>query len=355
MPIAVPPKSLYSCKELMDGYNADRIGSILETFTFLQYLEFEPYKKDGLPPGEGLGSIAAHDAAISRLLLDFLYQGPDAPRKVVGIMGGHSQPRSSLPYQNMATLARFLARNDYLIVTGGGPGMMEAAHLGAYFRNVDDTVWRGVMASLKELEPGSSRDVIPDAKTVVDDNGIRRTQYDQVGLHAWYKFASDLLQESQQPGKSLAISTWEYGNEPVMPFATAYACYFQNSIRESQLVRQARAGIIYGRGGGGTLREIWQDVEENFYVGERELLTPMIFYDHEGIWGDIGSNGTRPLDVFGTILRVLNYAHRRHSFSWEDKVVATVDSQKILGLLDQHVGPAHSNLMTLVAQMRVIQ
>jgi hypothetical protein len=61
-------------------------------------------------------------------------------------------------------------------------------------------------------------------------------------------------------GESLAIPTWEYGNEPVMPFATAYAAYLQNSIREASLVRECFAGIVYARGGGGTIREIFQDV-----------------------------------------------------------------------------------------------
>ena len=45
-----------------------------------------------------------------------------------------------------------------------------------------------------------------------------------------------------------------------MPFATHYGKYFQNSIREEALVSNSRAGIIYGQGGGGTLREVFQDV-----------------------------------------------------------------------------------------------
>jgi hypothetical protein len=51
-----------------------------------------------------------------------------------------------------------------------------------------------------------------------------------------------------------------------MPFATHYAKYYQNSIREEALVNNSRAGIIYGRGGGGTMREVFQDVERNYYA-----------------------------------------------------------------------------------------
>ncbi|WP_328792757.1 MULTISPECIES: hypothetical protein [unclassified Streptomyces] len=61
-----------------------------------------------------------------------------------------------------------------------------------------------------------------------------------------------------------------------------YAKYFQNSIREEALVAKARTGIIYARGGGGTLREIFQDVEENYYEEETSKFTPMIFFDPVG-------------------------------------------------------------------------
>jgi hypothetical protein len=59
-----------------------------------------------------------------------------------------------------------------------------------------------------------------------------------------------------QRGESLAIPTWYYGSEPSTPFASAYAKYFQNSIREEALITQSRAGIIYAQGAGGTLRNI---------------------------------------------------------------------------------------------------
>jgi hypothetical protein len=62
---------------------------------------------------------------------------------------------------------------------------------------------------------------------------------------------------------SLAIPTWLYGAEPTMPFATHYAKYYQNSLREEALINNSRAGIIYARGGGGTMREVFQDVELN--------------------------------------------------------------------------------------------
>jgi hypothetical protein len=76
---------------------------------------------------------------------------------------------------------------------------------------------------------------------------------------------------------SVAIPTWLYGAEPTMPFASHYAKYFQNSLREEALVNNSRAGIVYGQGGGGTMREVFQDVERNYYAGSAKEFTPMIF------------------------------------------------------------------------------
>jgi len=69
-----------------------------------------------------------------------------------------------------------------------------------------------------------------------------------------------------------------------MPFATHYAKYFQNSLREEALVNNSRVGIIYGQGGGGTMREVFQDVERNYYVSAPDDFTPMVFFDKQGYW-----------------------------------------------------------------------
>lgn len=58
--------------------------------------------------------------------------------KQVGIMGGHSMRRDDPAYAEVAHLCRELARSGFVVATGGGPGAMEAANLGAHFANLTD-------------------------------------------------------------------------------------------------------------------------------------------------------------------------------------------------------------------------
>lgn len=345
-------KSLYTVDMLSLGYSADEEESIVKTFSFKQYQSYRPFLEEGrLGNPDGLLSISQHDACITRHLLNYLYDSNSKKLKmVVGVMGGHSEARSSRQYADVAELSRFLTQKGYMVVTGGGPGIMEAAHLGAYFCNATESEWLEVKAKLTGIKMGEPHDKIPKGDLVDKAGELLPGKEDEYRkLHAWYKFAEDLRAGCKtRPGVSLAISTWEYGQEPVMPFASAYACYFQNSIRESALVREARAGIIYARGGGGTLREIWQDVEENYYCENRDALTPMIFFDFENIWGDHSSRGTKSLDIYSTLMQVLNYRLSNKGFSWEDKIVSTVNHEKILFLLDRHTEKAKENFAELV-------
>jgi hypothetical protein len=54
-------------------------------------------------------------------------------------------------------------------------------------------------------------------------------------------------------------------------------------IREEALIMQACAGMIYACGGG-TVREIFEDGEQNFYAKSTADFTPMIFFDADGFW-----------------------------------------------------------------------
>lgn len=142
-----------------------------------------------------------------------------------------------------------------------------------------------------------------------------------------------------------------------MPFATAYAKYFQNSIREEALVTEARAGIIYARGGGGTIREIFQDVEQNYYAPDAALFTPMIFYDVEGYWereatygagGKVQVPGVRLNVVLPEIVRFAR-ASRGDVDSCLAKLAFTTDTPGILALLHEHAPVAATAMKALLS------
>ena len=69
---------------------------------------------------------ALHDSSIDDALQEFV-----AGRRSVGIMGGHALTREDPAYAEAAHLAHQLAGTGLTVATGGGPGAMEAANLGA--------------------------------------------------------------------------------------------------------------------------------------------------------------------------------------------------------------------------------
>jgi hypothetical protein len=83
---------------------------------------------------------------------------------------------------------------------------------------------------------------------------------------------------------SVGIPTWLYGHEPATPFATEHAKYFENSIREEGLLTLAIYGAIYAPGRSGTLQEIFEDANQNFYGPPDEGMSPMVFLDLGGYW-----------------------------------------------------------------------
>lgn len=345
--IAKPPTSLYTCENLSKGFDDSDTQSAIRTFSFEQYCLYRPLQEKGATDSKKMQEIALHDAKVSELLLNYLYESKTEIKRIVGVMGGHAEKRSGQTYQDMANLCRELTKKGFIVVTGGGPGMMEAAHIGSYFANCDDASWQEVIKELSSLKDTEVDSVPKDQIVDTDGKILEGTEKAISKIHSWYKTAKQIKNKCHAtPGDSIAISTWEYGQEPVMPFATIYAAYFQNSIRESALVRESRCGVIYGKGGGGTMREIWQDLEENYYTNNRDAFTPMIFFDRDSIWGSSNSNGSKPLDVFMTAFNCLNYRLSSKGFSWEDKVTSTFNSDKIISILSFHMPAVQKNFIT---------
>jgi predicted Rossmann-fold nucleotide-binding protein len=200
------------------------------------------------PIGEALAQ-RAHDYAIDAALAEFL--ASRAPDRVVGVMGGHGVSRAAPEYAGVARLGWLLTDHGYLVVTGGGPGLMEAANLGAY---------------LAPFGPDS-------IALAVEDLADAPTPDDVAGYWA----AGQRVRERFQGGaESLAAPTWVYGDEPTGIFATQIAKYFSNSIREDGLLAIALGGVVFAPGSAGTAQEVFQDAAQNHNVTFGRV-SPMVF------------------------------------------------------------------------------
>ena len=190
---------------------------------------------------------ALHDATVDVALARFV-QG----RRMVGVMGGHAPERGSDLYRTAAHLGRVLTRGGWCVATGGGPGVMEAANLGAWFAPHDDGA---LVAAL---------DVLASAPSYVADRDGHRLA------------ALEVRSRWPGGGESLGVPTWVYLDEPTSAFATSIAKYFANSVRETGLLALARSGVVYAPGGAGTAQEIFTDAAQNS-LSLYEVRSPLVF------------------------------------------------------------------------------
>jgi hypothetical protein len=169
---------LYSPDKLMGEYQVGVTGSYQNT---LDGRVYDHYVKNGKDhPASILETLAQrlHDHAITDALEE-LIDG----RKVVAIMGGHSLKRSDPNYIKVARISGELTRRGYLMTSGGGPGAMEATHLGAWFAyrsqaELEDAVeilaaapiykpmeqWLDTAFAVKQKYPPESRGATPSTK-----------------------------------------------------------------------------------------------------------------------------------------------------------------------------------------------
>lgn len=92
-------------------------------------------------------AITLHDHAIDSALETWVDARRDEGERIVGVMGGHALQRGEEAYAEAARLAQHLA-SHHVIATGGGPGAMEAANLGAFLANAPKTVLEDALETL---------------------------------------------------------------------------------------------------------------------------------------------------------------------------------------------------------------
>ena len=240
---------LYNCKMLYEGYDYHDESTFAKCYDSVVYEHYIAQGKRGHEVLETL-TRALHDHFITYELYKMLdlYDEKD----VIGVMGGHARRRDDPMYRQIVFLSKRLTEMGRLMVTGGGPGAMEAAHLGAY------------MAGRPDKEVDEAIAMLIPSPTFKDEGWLRRS------FEVMERFPM------QTAYRSLAIPTWYYGHEPTAPFATDIAKYFDNSVREDGVVTIAKGGIVYTPGSAGTMQEIFQDAGQNHYESEG-YASPMIF------------------------------------------------------------------------------
>ena len=284
---------LYHADELLGAFESEDLAAMKQVYEesvdWKSYITFADPDTTIVYTDDSMDTVLArrlHDTAVTDALHDFLRPtregAPGAKKGIVAIMGGHdmlrTEKRKGAPagialgdeeweamsddatYTRVAFLAWKLTQDGYLLVSGGGPGAMEATNLGAYFASRTLVELRAaihMLEAFKEFKTGKSTEWLIPAMSVRRRYPVNSSECQSVG-----------------------IPTWFYGHEPPNPFASHIAKYFENSVREEGMLAIATHGVVFAEGNAGTVQEIFQDACQNYY-GTYGTASPMILYGQD--------------------------------------------------------------------------
>ena len=199
-PLIVFPDGLYTSAALLGGLDPTDPLSYTRTLDARMYLDAV---RAGLrSPTDPMvaRNRALHDVAITAALRSAL-----GAHRVVAVMGGHALPRHDPGYRMAAELAATLTRKGFLVLSGGGPGAMEATHLGARLAHHPASVLDQAISTLSNLQ-WARFPTDAALHLIVND----QWNFDAVSvLHAWQCPAVMIARDtSAEAAMSIGIPTW---------------------------------------------------------------------------------------------------------------------------------------------------
>lgn len=225
---------------------------------------------------------AIHDDAMSDALVDVV-----DGRTAVGVMGGHAWARGTAQFEQAAALGHALADRGALVLTGGGPGAMEAANLGAACHDLDLLApalaelaqvphfdpdigpWASAAFRARRLLTPRQADATAGSEPTAPSRGPREADATAGSEPA----APSRGPREAPPGRaartrqlrSVGIPTWYYGHEPPNVFGELIAKFFSNALREDLLLHHSTGGLVVLPGAAGTVQEVFQMATRQYY------------------------------------------------------------------------------------------
>jgi predicted Rossmann-fold nucleotide-binding protein len=255
--------SLYTQAELWNGFDASRHSPGFDALVYKEYIDQGKFY-----PTPAVAQLrSAHDNGVMTALKSYVH---DSQRQLIAMVGsGSATLRCSETYDHTVRLAwKLVHEGRYQIVTGGGPGQMEAANLGAYLAD------QPIEAIDHALEIMRSR-AIPDfVKHEQPPKGSEKCDFEP---REYTAAAQAVIDRYPQGHENLGIPTWFYGSEPTNRFATRIAKFFSNGIREDLLISISVGGIVIAPGSAGTRQEVFMDATKIYYATFC-YLSPTVFF-----------------------------------------------------------------------------